>query len=230
MKLRLLLIPFAASFFCTASAQTTPIPITGLCNTGLTTASSQPVGCAQQYVGNSDKPLIPEDPAWMVTGNWPRLIPPLQTTKNSTILVRYRLLDRHGWMQRRPGWLNTNDGVSQWVTPLDVVSPGGWYVYRTAFQIPAGTGTYLLTVEGRVLADDDAQAVFMENPAGSALGCRVVALPPPLTWTTWSPFGFVTPVTPGTYAYLYFVVYEGGGVPNPTGLRVEFMTASVTPE
>jgi len=128
------------------------------------------------------------------------------------------------------GWLNPEDGLSQWISPLnDSYSPGGWYVYRTAFPIPAGSSPYVLIVEGRVLADDYATAIFLENPAGHSLGCRLAAIPASLTWTAWSPFVIETIVTPGTDAYLYFLVYnQGNGGPNPTGLRVEFTTAYVT--
>jgi len=45
MKPYQLLVPMTIALFSTASAQTTPIPATGLCNTGLTPASPLPIGC-----------------------------------------------------------------------------------------------------------------------------------------------------------------------------------------
>jgi hypothetical protein len=45
------------------------------------------------------------------------------------------------------------------------------------------------------------------------------------------PFHFEETVLPDTTAYLFFVVYNiQGGSPSGTGLRVEFTSATLTPE
>ena len=82
----------------------------------------------------------------------------------------------------------------------------------------------------------------MENPAGDILGCRIVAAPfltnTPSTGTAaisykWDPFAFDTTVTADSELYVYVVVFNVGNPDdseNATGLRVEFTSASFTPE
>jgi len=91
---------------------------------------------------------------------------------------------------------------------------------------------YLLFVEGVFMADNQAVAIYGEDPAGNTKTCGKVA-----TFTTtnqqyaWNQFQFEGPVFPGTSAYLYFVVYNQSGSPtgNPTGLRVEFISPYFLP-
>jgi len=234
MKPYLFLLPLAALAQWMASAQTTTIPITGLCNTGLTTASPQPTGCAGSTLVT---PVNPQTGGSSIDGNW-QLATPYPSSQYYYLQAPDPCsLPKFGsaWVDT-PGssdWLNPDDGLSQWISPLnDVKSNGGWYIYRTVFPIPPGSGPYVLVVEGQVLADDYTTAIFLENPAGYAPGCQPASIPAPLPllWTTWYPFGIETTVMPGTYAYLYFLVYnQGYEGPDATGLRVEFKTAYVTP-
>lgn len=134
-----------------------------------------------------------------------------------------------------PSWI-PNDGISQWITPEVIApsAPGGWYVYRTAIPIPpiqSGDTKYVLTVTGQLLVDNDAVAIFLENPAGYHLGCRPVTATTLMGFQAWIPFNFATTVLPRSHAYLYVVTYNAEPVPeNPTGLRVEFTSAALTPE
>jgi hypothetical protein len=141
-------------------------------------------------------------------------------------------------------WLNPNDGVSQWITPeVEEPSAGGWYIYRTVFPIPPispPSTYYILTVTGQVMGDNAAVAIYLENPASDKLTCRSVALPAPEAgtgqqegsgWAAWNPFSFAMKVVPDTSAYVYVLVYNvEASSGNATGLRVEFASATLTPE
>jgi hypothetical protein len=141
------------------------------------------------------------------------------------------------------GWFNPDDGLSQLISPKadGPNTTGGWYIYATTLPIPqvsTGYTKYVLTVTGKLMADDVAGPIFLEN---SAIGCRVMAIPSlsPVVgsnfegWTAWNPFHFETTVAPNTTAYLYFLVYNlqfPPGVGNGTGFRLEFTSADLTPE
>jgi hypothetical protein len=129
-------------------------------------------------------------------------------------------------------WFNPEDGVSQCITPEveGPVAAGGWYVYATTFPIPPiapGSSRYVLTVVGQLLVDNNVGALYL----GDAASCRPVAIPAATGFSAWSPFSFAALVTPETRAFLFFVAYnDEQSYGNPTGLRVEFTSAYLTPE
>ena len=102
-----------------------------------------------------------------------------------------------------PSWYNPDDGLSQYIRPQveGPVAAGGWYVYRTGVAIPAsqsGATYYVLTIAGQVLVDNGLGAIVIEDPAGYAAGCKVVALPSGTYDTSWTAFNFSAPVLPHT--------------------------------
>jgi hypothetical protein len=235
MQTRSKTIPHAlqAMLLCAAAAAAqNNIPATGLCNTGLTPAGPPPYGCATSI------PVTPVNPLSggpSVDGNW-QLAAPYPSVAYDLKAPDPCTLSAFGpaWVETpNAGWLSPDDGHSQWISPEAENSVGGWYIYRTGVPIPpAETGgvIYTLAVTGRVLGDDMATAIVVENPASDPSTCRVVTLPAPLGWAVWSPFSFAAKVVPGTSAYVYFMVYNVSSTANATGLRVEFTSADFIPE
>jgi hypothetical protein len=218
----------------TASGQT-QIPVTGICNTGLTKASPVPVGCTTSALVTPVNPIGGGD---SVDGNW-QLASPAPSAPSTAPAPDACSLTSFGhafvdapW----PSWLNPDDGLSQYITPKaeGPVAAGGWYVYRTGVAIPAGQAgdTYqVLTIAGHVLVDNHLGAIVIEDPAGYAPGCKFVAIPTGTNFSGWSQFSFSAPVIPHTLAVLYFITYnDEQSFGNPTGLRVEFTSAYLTPE
>jgi len=217
------------------------VPASGLCNTGLTPASPLPAGCS---TSTPVTPVNPSSGGRSVDGNW-QLATPYPSPYNDVGPDPCSLTFGPAWVDTpAPGWFNPSDGLSQWISP-EVDAPntvGGWYIYRTAFPVPAASGTakYRLAVTGKFLADDVATAVLLSNPGGNRRGCGVVALTPlmpsPAPYLSnqdaWTGFRFAATVAPNTTAYLYFVVYniETTGSVNYTGFRAEFTSASFTAE
>ena len=83
------------------------------------------------------------------------------------------------------------------------------------------------------MADNEAVAIYVEDPAGDPKRCaKVESFTTTGQFTSWNQFTFKGPVIPNTAANLYFVVYnEYSNVPtqNPTGLRVEFIAPYFVP-
>ena len=220
------------------------IPAAGLCNTGLTAASSLPgVGCTTSV------PVTPVNPATggpSVDGNW-QLASPYPSGDYEHQAPDPCTLKTFGpaWVDSVYSQFNPADGISEWISPLsEQPSVGGWYVYRTAVPTPAasGGGKYLFTVTGHLLADDQVPVIAIENPAGDILGCKIVAAPSltntPATTTgavsfKWDPFEFAKTVKANSELYIYVVVFNVGNPDdseNATHLRVEFTSAYFTPE
>lgn len=224
-----------------AAAQTNSIPATGLCNTGLTPASPLPLGCT---TSTPVTPVNPQSGGPSVDGNW-QLATPYPSTSYTHQAPNPCKLTAFGsaWVDT-PGnnWFDPNDGLSQWITPeVDDPSTGGWFIYRTAFPIPAiasGSTKYILSVTGQIMGDNSAVAIYIENPVNDTLTCRPVSLPAPEAgvngygFAAWNPFDFATTLLPDTTAYLYVLVYNqtSSNNGNATGLRVKFTSANLTPE
>jgi hypothetical protein len=227
-----------------AVAQT--IPATGLCNTGLTPASPLPTGCTTSTLVTH---VNPESGGSSVDGNW-QLATPYPSASYTEQAPDACRLETFGpaWIDapfnpittpnpNGTNWLNPPDDVSsQWITPL-VIDPspaGGWYVYRTQLRVPAATSgvkEYILTVSARALIDDLPGGIFL----GYGRHCQWLAMSPfqglASADSEWHNFGFVAAVLPDTEPYLYFLVYNiNQVVGNPTGLRIEFTSATLTPE
>ena len=241
MKPYLFLLLLAAMLSWTASAQTatTPIPATGLCNTGLTPASPLPVGCTTSTFVT---PVNPQSGGPSVDGNWQLATPyPTEPYGHQAPYPCWVPTFGPAWVDvASSDWFNPNDGMSQWITPL-VENPtaGGWYVYRTPLPVPPATPGYTgyeLTVSGQIMNDDYPGGIFL----GYGRSCTWVSLP---TVTlignqapdeAWNKFSFIVSVAPATQPYLYFLVYNiefagGNNNGNYQGLRVEFTSAYFTP-
>jgi hypothetical protein len=228
-------------FSTVALAQT--IPATGLCSTGLTPASPLPIGCT---TSTPVTPVNPDSGGTSVDGNW-QLATPYPSASYTQQAPDVCHLDTFGpaWIDapdspittpngNGSNWFNPpGDVASQWITPEALNNPGGWYVYRTRFPVPATSGVkeFILTVTGKVLIDDLPGGIFL----GHGRSCQWVAMSPfqgeVAADSEWHDFGFAAAVVPGTEPYLYFLTYNiNAGAANPTGLRVEFTSATLTPE
>jgi hypothetical protein len=215
-----------------AGAQT--VPAAGLCNTGLTKASAYPKGCSTSTLV---APVNPETGGTSVDGNWQLATPYPSGEYNEAPPSPCSLEYGPAWVdQPWFSWFNPDDGLSQYIMP-EAISPtdaGGWFIYRTALPVPpapAGSTYYILTVNGQTLVDNELVGIFIENPAQYQPSCRPIARPAATGFTQWTPFTFSAVVVPSSHAYLYFVTYNApSDAANPTGMRVEFTSASLAPE
>ena len=222
------------------------IPATGLCNTGLTAASPLPTGCT---TSTPVTPVNPQSGGPSVDGNWQLATPYPSAAWNQQAPDPCKLTTfGPAWVDApAQGWFDPKDGLSQWITPQsDANTEGGWYVYRTAFAIPpSASAKYVLTITGQLMADDELTAIILgrslERSADGRQHCRGLALPsltsvPGDTGAqyAWNNFQFAEAVEPNTSAYLYFVLYNipfpDGNSGNYTGFRVQFTSATLTPE
>ena len=208
--------------------------IRGLCNTGQTAANV--LGCTEVPVTANPRGGGPN-----VDGNWDVAYPyplPFEGFHGPCELTEFE-----------PAWVDTPwfswlpdsaSTASEWITPYDGENPQapGWYVYRTAFPVPAvlpsGAAPTSVRVDGQLASDNSTFAIYLESPAGSA-SCAFVSgqhfpVNPPGAgfgdFRQWWPFSFTNAfaIAPGAGAYLYFVVRN---TDNATGLRVEFFGSSI---
>jgi hypothetical protein len=160
-------------------AQVQTIPVTGLCNTGLTPADPT-TGCINSVLVG---PPNPHTGGSSVDGNWELATPYPSRAYNVQAPDPCRLTSFvPAWVDTpSQDYYNPMDGLSQYISPLsEYPSQGGWYVYRTSFPVPAAispSGKYLLTVKGQLLADDQVSAVILQNPSGGTTNCKGVASP-----------------------------------------------------
>jgi hypothetical protein len=222
------------------------IPATGLCNTGLTPAS--PVtGCTTSTLVS---PVNPISGGPSVDGNW-QLASPYPSAPFNGQAPDACALTTFGpaWVDTPSGsWYNPNDALSQWISPeVEEQAAGGWYVYRTTLQIPAPasrSGEFLLIIKGNVLGDDIVSGIILAKAKATVSSCTgPTALPSPTPvptdglrggWYSWIPFELVSTVTANTSVNLYVMVFNtqspSGQTGNYTGLRIEFTSATLTPE
>jgi hypothetical protein len=213
---------------------TVNVQIRGLCNTGQTGANA--LGCTEVLVAPN-----PHGGGLHVDGNWAIAYPyplPFEGFNGPCKLQEFE----PAWVDAP--WINwlpdSYSTVSEWITPYDGENPQppGWYVYRTAFPVPAvlpsGVAPTGVSVNGQLASDNTTYTIYLESPAGSA-NCSVVAgqaipVNPPgagfSDFEQWWPFSFTNPsdIAPGADAYLYFVVRNAN---NATGIRVEFFGSSI---
>ena len=235
LTIKTYVVSILATLLLSAAAPAqTQLPVTGLCNTGLTPASPLPRGCRTSVLVT---PVNPESGGPSVDGNWQLATPYPSAPYNAPPPNPCTLSFGPAWVDAPwPAWFNPDDGLSQWITPQadGPVDAGGWYIYRTTIPIPPlgpGHSAYLLSVAGQLIVDDYSYAIVLEDPAGSPLTCRTVSTVELSGHSAWSNFGFDALVAPNTVAYLYFVTYNiEQDYENPTGLRLEFTSASFTPK
>jgi hypothetical protein len=132
-----------------------------------------------------------------------------------------RLVNSTGWPF--PNWI-LNNATSKWIGPrrdAGASNPGGVYIYRTTFTLPAGAG--VATINGRWLTDNG--AVIRLN------GNLTTHVTPHNGFNFWTPFTINAGFVPGLNT-LDFVVTNllGSTGGTPTGLRVELRgTVSTCP-
>jgi hypothetical protein len=212
-----------------ANAQTRlPVPATGLCNTGLTPKSPQPVGCLTSVPVT---PVNPVDGGPSIDGNWELATPYPSVIYSAPAPNPCSFKTAYGpafvnapWYN----WFNPDDQISQWIAPLGGgYDLAGWYIYRTALPVAAaypGYSHYVLEISGQVLADNEDVAIYLENPANIVSTCREVATVAGANFSGWTQFQISTPVVPNTRGYFYVVVFNAppDNTGNPTGLRLEW--------
>lgn len=201
--------------------------IPGLCNSGQTAGTLS--GCTGVLVTPNPPGGGPKR-----DGNWKIAYP------YPSVAATPCLLDGFipAWVDTPlPTWLpNSVSTVSEWTTPYDGEGnyAQGDYVYRVALHVPAalpsGVVPMSLTINGQSSVDNSVKSVWLESPARTGQ-CALVTGPPPTNgFQEWGSFSFTNsqPLTPGAYAYLYFVVNNArsNGNPNATGFRVEFFSSS----
>jgi hypothetical protein len=124
-----------------------------------------------------------------------------------------------------PNWTNVDlspTSGSTWIRPSNAgdVDPAGQYTYATTFSL---TGFVLSSVDIRgQFATDNSGAIYVNSLANAPIA----------TWAahgSWSPT-FVIPVSQllSGLNTIYFVVENLADGANPTGLRVEFTTATAS--
>jgi hypothetical protein len=156
-----------ALLFAVAAAGQTQIPVSWICNTGLTSASAFPKGCTTSTLVSPVNPISGGD---SVDGNWQLASPYPSATYNEPAPNPCLLSFGPAWVDAPwPGWFNPDDGLSQYITPQaeGPVAAGGWYVYRTGVAIPSiqsGDTYYILTIAGQVLVDNSLDAIVIEDP------------------------------------------------------------------
>jgi hypothetical protein len=216
----------------------TPVPATTLCDTGLTPKSGTGTGCTTSTLVT---PINPFDGGPIVDGNWDLAQPYPSASYTAAAPNPCSLATAYAAAPVNApagAYYNPDDHLSQWISPLGGnLTPPGWYIYRTAFQVaPASTGYlhYALITAGQYMADNETVAIYLEDPAGDSASCGPVASFNTGTgaFAAWNPFKITVPVIPATHAYMYFVVYNAYTVPldeDPTALRVEFTSPAFYP-
>ncbi|MTV36175.1 PEP-CTERM sorting domain-containing protein [Duganella radicis] len=118
-------------------------------------------------------------------------------------------------------WLN-NTGVSRWITPtasqaasLDAAADG-IYTYSLSFDL-SGYNAASAVFAGRVAADNAVAVKLNGAEIGSAVGFQ-----------SWYDFGANSGFVAGVNTLEFVVTNYRLGAGNPTGLRVEFDSSSVT--
>ncbi len=233
------LLQLGAALFLTAPFLSAQMPATGLCDTGRTPQSPQPLGCTTTSLVS---PINPLNGGPFTDGNWSLAFPfpsaPYTEGPPDPCTIN-TLYDSAPVNVPWYTWFNPVDARSQWIEPLGGgATPAGWYIYRTYFDVPAAqnfNSYYRLETEGQLTVDDGVKAIYLENPASDRRSCRVLATFNSLGQeSSWTSFHLsATRLIPGTRAFLYFVVdnsYLAFPVDeNPTGLRVEFFSPYFLP-
>lgn len=129
-----------------------------------------------------------------------------------------------------PPWL-ANDANSKWISPKPVYSPGdtdptGYFVFRTSFTLSASDNPSSVSITGRWIADNWGVDIYVNGAIYSPTQST-----PTDTFTTWTPFslsGSSGLFTTGVNTLDFVVRNQDAGPGGPTGLRVEFLSATVS--
>ena len=198
-------------------AETPPIPIPGLCNTGVVGPCNGGTGIGLQTVGSVDLNWELSLPAPTAPSSEPpTAVPAAETFGPGTAWVN----------PPAAGWL-ANGPNSAWITPQAENAVGGYYFYQTTFTIPSGYDPSTAVIAGMFTSDNEGIAIFLN---GSPVTFGVV-FPGPgdsgLPFTGSFTLRAVTaPFMNGTNTLVFEIRNRGfGGIDSsntPTGLRVEF--------
>jgi hypothetical protein len=181
----------------------------GLCNTA---AHASIVGLTNTGVNFNPGTLV--DNAWSIVGGSNSLGSPYQgpaytDANNGTFPI--------------PPWV-PNSSVSRWDTPTNPLSLGldqsvdGTYVYRTTFTSIGTTGFFT----GQFAADNAVTSITLNGGTtiytGPGSGSQ---------FDGWTSFAYTGSLINGLNTIDFSIVNYGLGSSNPSGLNVEFLTASV---
>jgi hypothetical protein len=121
-------------------------------------------------------------------------------------------------------WL-ANSSTSKWINDTgdgNNNSPFGDYTYRTTFELAGGTNLNAVALSFQIAVDNSLVRIDLNGVnTGLSSGASYAAWSSPMNISS----GFQT----GTNT-LDFVINNAGGSPNPQGLRVEFLSATIAPE
>jgi hypothetical protein len=124
-------------------------------------------------------------------------------------------------------WLELPAYASQWIAPNTLAppnfylntDPSGYYVYTNRFTLPAGLNPATASITGRWAADDGGAALYLNGaPTGNTI--------PISGWNHWTPFVINSNFVTGVNTLLFIVTNAAAYGHSPTGLRVEFLTAT----
>lgn len=212
------------------------VPATTLCNTGLAPEIPPPQGCTTSTLVS---PINPVDGGPIVDGNWDLAVPypSVPYTESAPDPCSFATEYSPAPVSTPDSaWYDPLDEISQWIEPLGGGStPAGWYIYRARFFVPPASSGYhyIFFVDGVLMADNEAVAIYLEDRAGSTKTCgKVAAFTTMNQQYAWNQFQFAALAAPDADAYLYFVVYnQYSSTPteNPTGFRVEFVSPYFVP-
>jgi hypothetical protein len=118
-------------------------------------------------------------------------------------------------------WVVNNAG-SRWIgpgtpnqPPFDGTGPAGNYIYRTTFNVPANALLSSVSITGDWAVDDNGTDILIN---GASTGQSILGY-------SLNPFSVNSGFAFGTNT-LDFLVFNGGGSPNWTGLRVDHIAGT----
>jgi hypothetical protein len=124
-------------------------------------------------------------------------------------------------------WIGPNSGIHNGNNDNVVDAPPGYYDYRTTFDLAEVTNHTIVTLAGQWAADNSGANIFLNGVSTGDVTTDFSGNAPFQHWTAFTITGnFIEGINT-----LDFIVTNGAAAPNPTGLRVEFLTATdVVPE
>jgi hypothetical protein len=131
-------------------------------------------------------------------------------------------------------WLG-DDTLSTWIGPTGAAGTSsplegqeGLFDFYTTFTVSGLTGPGTVTITGQWTADNWGTNIFINGVQATGTGLTT----PQNSFGSWTPFTIQGTVNNGmnTLEFQEWNQWASGDEPTPTGLRVEFTSASVIPE
>jgi hypothetical protein len=129
-----------------------------------------------------------------------------------------------------PPWLGDNT-LSAWIGPnnaKDLTGPPGLYDYRTTFTLPANADLASVKITGQWAGDNDLIQILINGVVSPQPNLPFIdpqfSEPRPLD--SFSPFTLAGGFLPGLNTLDFIVNNQPGPIDNPTGVRVEFTSAT----